>query len=178
MNSNFRDNADHGVWCALLLPISIGVSNLKFSTESLSSSPSFYLSTSFGLYSLYLANTFRIFPFSETSQNENKVFEKTFGSWFFVAASAIVQFSTVWVWQHSSFTFQNFSGNFQKVSPLAKAVLSFKVFCSSLQVRTKFFFWKLKMESRGQYFFQYSCWKSNLKRFALIEFQKNTIWLF
>jgi hypothetical protein len=92
MNSYFRDNADHGVWCALLLPISIGVSNLKFSTESLSSSSSFYLSACFALYSLYLANTFRIFPFSETSQKENKVIEKTFGSWIFVAASAIVQF--------------------------------------------------------------------------------------
>ncbi len=92
MNSNFRDNADHGVWCALLLPISIRVSNLKFSTQSLSSTSSFYLSTCFALYSLYLANTFRIFPFSETSQRENKVFEKTFGSWIFVAASAIVQY--------------------------------------------------------------------------------------
>ncbi len=92
MNSNFRDNADHGVLCALFLPISIGVSNLKFSTQSLSSSSSFYLSTCFALYSLYLANTFRIFPFSATSQRENKVFETTFGSWILVAASAIVQY--------------------------------------------------------------------------------------
>ena len=101
MNSNFRDDADHGVWVALLLPIAIGVSNYKSSasvTPTSSSSTSswslFFLSTCFAIHSLYLAKTLRILPSSRAGQKEKREIKKssTFANSIFVAVSGIFQF--------------------------------------------------------------------------------------
>jgi hypothetical protein len=81
----FRENSDHGIWCSLLIPFAIGVSNFKHSNGDFST---FLLATFLGIFSLYSA--FKICKGETVKENELRNNFRIIKV-FFIVASVIVQ---------------------------------------------------------------------------------------
>ncbi len=93
MASVFRENSDHGVWCSLLIPLAIGISNFKHSNGDFST---FLLATFLGIFSLYSALKFcKGEKVKENEQRNSFSLVKV----VFIVASVIIQ-SYYWLPTH------------------------------------------------------------------------------
>ncbi len=86
MASVFRDKADHGIWCSLLIPITIEVSSYKHSNGDL---PTTLLATFLGIFSIFSA--YKLCRAERVNENELKKTSFNIVEVIFMVASGIVQ---------------------------------------------------------------------------------------